>query len=74
MDDLTPREEEAVKRTIAEMQFYDKYKEFMAEVKTIFIYKGPEQARNYIKSKADDILQMACDEMFWLLFDKFGHK
>lgn len=69
-DQLTPEEEAAVERTLHEMRFYDKYKEFMGEVKGIFLREGPDQARNHIKSKADDLLQIACDEMFWSLFTK----
>lgn len=69
-DQLTPEEEAAVERTIAEMQFYDKYKDFMGEVKGIFLQKGPEAAKQFIRSKTDDILTIACDELFWSLFHK----
>ena len=69
-DQLTPEQEEAVKRTIAEMQFYDQSKEFISEVKTIFLQQGPEAAKQFIRSKTDDILTIACDELFWSLFHK----
>ena len=69
-DQLTPEEEAAVERTMAELKFYEQYKEFIAEVKKIFIYKGPEAAKQYIRSRTDDILTIACDEIFWSLFNK----
>lgn len=72
MDDieLTPEEEAAVERTIAEMEFYNKYKDFISEVKTVFLQNGPETAKSFIRSKTDDILTIACDELFWSLFHK----
>ena len=71
MDDkITAEQEELINRTMAEMEFYNQYKEFIAEVKTTFLQKGPEAARGFIKSKTDHILTIACDEMFWSLFNK----
>ena len=70
MDKLTKEEQEFIDKIHHEMRFYDEYKSFMAEVKTIFLQKGGEAAKQYIVSKKDHILQIACDELFWSLFHK----
>jgi hypothetical protein len=69
-DQLTPREEELINRTLAEMEFYDKYKGFMGNVKATFLQNGPEAAKQYIRSQTDELLTIACDEMFYALFTK----
>ena len=70
MDEITKEQEQMIERTIAEMDFYDQYKEFIGEVKSVFLQKGPEGAKQFIRSKTDDILSIACNEMFWALFNK----
>lgn len=65
---LSHEEQIFIKKISADLKFYKEYKSFMADVKTIFLNKGPEAARSFIHDKADDIIQSACDEMFYDLF------
>lgn len=67
---LTESELEYVNTIKAEMEFYNKYKSFMKEVKAIFLNDGPEVAKKYIRDSADHLLGIACDELFWKLFTK----
>ena len=65
---LTPEEQEFIDKIQTEMKFFEKYKDFMREVKAIFLNDGPEVAKKYIRDSADHLLGIACDEMFWSLF------
>lgn len=65
---LTKEEKAFVDKLEAEMKFYDKYKQFMGEVKAIFINDGPEAAKKYIHDSDDHLLSIATDELFWSLF------
>jgi hypothetical protein len=67
---LTKEEQEFVDKIHNEMKFYDKYKEFMGEVKGQYLKHGPEVAEMYIRSHSGRLLQIACDEMLWVLFNK----
>ena len=70
MDELTKQEKAFIQQIDAEMRFYEEYKKFISEVKTIFIQKGEGAARNHIISNTNKILAIACDELFWSLFHK----
>ncbi len=65
---LTEEEQAYIDKLQAEMKFYDKYKQFMGEVKSIFLHDGPEAAKKYICDSDDHLLSIACDELFWSLF------
>ena len=65
---LTKEEQAFVDKIQSEMKFYEKYKDFMREVKSIFLNDGPEKAKKYIRDSDDHLLQIACDELFWSLF------
>lgn len=69
MAHLSKEEQAFVDKVKADLKLYDQYKDFMAEVKTIFLHKGPEAARQHIRSKTDFLLQIACDDMFYNLFN-----
>jgi len=68
MKKLSPKEEQMLRKFKADLRFYKTYKEFMGEVKVTFLNKGPQAARQLIRERTDDILQMACDELFNDLF------
>jgi hypothetical protein len=66
--ELTAKEMAFLKKVKADLEFYDKYKDLISEVKRVFIKQGPEAAKQFIQSKTDDILTIATDELFWSLF------
>lgn len=70
MDNLTEAELKYVNGIKAEMQFFERYKQYMAQVKKIYIDKGEEAALTFIKATADSLLIIAADEMFTDLFNK----
>jgi len=67
---LTAEEQKFIDNIQAEMEFFSKYKDFMREVKAIFLNDGPEAAKKYIRDSDDHLLQIACDEMFRALMTK----
>ncbi len=68
--EITEKEEKFLREIQAEMAFIEKHKDFMREVKAIFLNDGPEVAKKYIRDSADHLLAIACDEMFHSLFTK----
>lgn len=67
---LTEQEERFVMKIKRDLEFYDKYKSFMGRVKSLYLQKGPEAAKKYIRDNADMTLTLAIDEMFNDLFTK----
>ena len=67
---LTPEELEFVNGIKAEMEFFERYKRYIAEVQKIFIKQGAKAARAYIRATADKILLIASDEMIHKLLTK----
>jgi hypothetical protein len=68
MTDLSDAEKQFTRMVSQDLRFYGGYKKFMGEVKLTFLNKGPEAAKQLIRSRTDDILQLACDELFYDLF------
>lgn len=67
---LTKEELQFVNNIKAEMEFFDRYKALMREVKKIFISQGPKAARAYVRTQSTRIVTIAADEMFHALMTK----
>lgn len=67
---LTEMEKEYINGIAHDIRFYEKYKEFVGQVKLIYLQDGPNKAKAFIVSKADFILGLATDELFLDLLTK----
>ena len=68
MEELTEKEQKYVDKIVANLEFYDRYKKFMGQVKGVYLEKGPEAAIEFIRGKDEFILKLAVDELFSALF------
>jgi hypothetical protein len=67
---LTEAELKFVNEIQVEMEFFERYKEFMRQVKKIYLEKGPKSAKYFIMGEKDTLLTIATDEMFHALMTK----
>lgn len=69
MAKLTHEEELYIASIKTELDFYNEYKEIMADIKTAWFKSGAEGAKQMAVSKADELVQLACDSLFSSVFD-----
>lgn len=66
--ELSKKEKRFIKRIMANMTFYKKYKKLMGKIGGVYITDGREAAKDVIRENIDEIIDMALSEAYLELF------